>query len=275
MIDGKQQYGGYAASAAALSMASSSGGNIYYTLDGSDPRPPQQTTTTEAPSIVLVSQDADKRVVVPSAAIDDAWKGGSDFNDSAWALVTGSPGGIGFDRTASSGGDYTPWISLNLESQMYGSGKNSSCYIRIPFVLAASDVQDLASLTLKLLYDDGFVAYLNGVEIQRASFAATPAWNSRAGASRNAGSTFSSYDVSGSLNALRQGENVLAIQGMNSSSSSDDLLIVGQLVAGKGATGQQGLSQYKAPVRLTRSTHVKARVSSGTTWSAWQTPCTL
>ncbi len=268
MIDGKQQYGGYAASAAALSMASSSGGNIYYTLDGSDPRPPQQTTTTEAPSIVLVSQDADKRVVVPSAAIDDAWKGGSDFNDSAWALVTGSPGGIGFDRTASSGGDYTPWISLNLESQMYGSGKNSSCYIRIPFVLAASDVQDLASLTLKLLYDDGFVAYLNGVEIQRASFAATPAWNSRAGASRNAGSTFSSYDVSGSLNALRQGENVLAIQGMNSSSSSDDLLIVGQLVAGKGATGQQGLSQYKAPVRLTRSTHVKARVSSGTTWSA-------
>ncbi len=263
LVDGKQQYGGQCRSGAALGMANLSPGNIYYTLDGSDPRPPQ-VSASQVQTTTLVPQEATKRVLVPTGPVNDAWKGGSSFDDSAWALVTGSPGGIGYDRTPSPA-DYSSWISLNVETQVYGVTAHPSCYIRIPFTLAASDIESLGSLTLKMLYDDGFVAYLNGVQVLRVGFAATPAWNSRAIGIHEAGTTFSSYDLSGSLSSLRPGENVLAIQGMNATTNSDDLLIVAELTASK-STNPGTL--YKAPISLTRSTHVKARVSSGTTWSA-------
>ncbi len=39
-------------------------------------------------------------------------------------------------------------------------GSNATAYVRLPFLVA--DTEDLDQLTLRLLYNDGFVAYLNG-----------------------------------------------------------------------------------------------------------------
>jgi len=83
--------------------------------------------------LTLVSEQADKRVLVPTATISDNWRGGNTFDDSTWLSCTGAPGGVGFE--ASSG--YAPLISLDLKTQMYGSGKNTTCYIRIPFTVDA------------------------------------------------------------------------------------------------------------------------------------------
>ena len=63
---------------------------------------------------------------------------------------------------------------------MYGSGKNNTCYIRVPFTVDADTLADVNDLTLKVRYDDGFVAYLNGKEVARRNFTGTPAWNSHA-----------------------------------------------------------------------------------------------
>ncbi len=71
-------------------------------------------------------------------------------------------------------------ITLDTQAQMYGSGKNNSCYIRIPFTVDASVLSRISKLTLKMRYDDGFVAYLNGKEVARRNFTGTPAWNSHA-----------------------------------------------------------------------------------------------
>lgn len=77
-------------------------------------------------SLAVVQEQADKRVLVPTGSVSGDWKGGRAFNDSGWKLCVGSPGGVGYDRDT----DYESLISLDLEAQMYGSGKNNTCYIR-------------------------------------------------------------------------------------------------------------------------------------------------
>ena len=60
------------------------------------------------------------------------------------------------------------------------TARNASCLLRIPFEVSAADVNGLTSLTLNVRYDDGFVIYLNGVEIARKNFTGDPTWNSAA-----------------------------------------------------------------------------------------------
>ena len=48
---------------------------------------------------------------------------------------------------------------------MYGI--NSSVYWRVPF--SVTNPADIASLRFRARYDDGFVAYLNGVEVGRSN----------------------------------------------------------------------------------------------------------
>jgi len=184
-----------------------------------NPQSKKTTTTT----VVLVAEQADKRVLVPTAAISDDWRGGKAFDDSTWTLCTGGPGGIGFEK----GQGYQSLITLDTSAQMYGSGKNNSCYVRIPFAVTPKVLADTTRLVLKVRYDDGFVAYLNGTEVARAEFTGTPAWNSHAdNAIESAGQDFDAYvDITQFIGDLKAGTNILAIQAMNSGTSSSDFLI--------------------------------------------------
>ena len=202
------------------------------TPDGADkleffPSPTPGAANPGGPKIVttlrtLVAEAADKRVLVPTAAVSDDWKGGRAFDDSAWKSCKGSPGGVGFET----GAGYETLLSLDLRSQMYGSGKNDTCYIRVPFTADANTLTDVNGLTLNVRYDDGFVAYLNGKEVARRNFTGTPVWNSHADAAReaNVADIDESIDVTGFLGSLKVGANILAIHGMNSSNTSSDLL---------------------------------------------------
>src|SRR3989449_10963748 len=71
---------------------------------------------------------------------------------------------------------YRPFIKTDVQSQM--SGVNPTAYLRIPFT--ASNPASLQSLTLRMRYDDGFAAYLNGQEVARRNAPTTPQWNSAA-----------------------------------------------------------------------------------------------
>ncbi|HPC93807.1 MAG TPA: CotH kinase family protein [Sedimentisphaerales bacterium] len=231
-------------------------GVIYYTLDGSDPRPPQAAPAA-IETVTLVPVGAAKRVLVPTGPVDDAWRGGSAFDDAAW--ISGS-GGVGYE--ASTG--YEQFFSIDVRESMYG--RNPSCYIRIPFVVSG-DPAELNYMVLRARYDDGFVAYLNGVEIQRTMFSGTPAWNSSAEANHDdmAALLFEDFEVSLPPGLLRAGANVLAIHGLNSSASSSDFLISVELVAGHVATPGAGqvsgeVYTYEGPITITASTQIKARV---------------
>ena len=55
---------------------------------------------------------------------------------------------------------------------------NPTCYIRIPFTVSAQDLAGLTGLALNIRYDDGFIAYLNGVKVAEDYADSTPAWDS-------------------------------------------------------------------------------------------------
>jgi hypothetical protein len=262
-INGSEQNGGLVRANSIFSMTGDSG-SLYYTLDGSDPHSTGQTNHSSS-EVTLVAENAGKRVLVPTGSINNNWKGGSYFNDAGWISGTG---GVGYEQ----GSGYEQLISLDLLNRMYDG--NTTCYIRIPFALDAPS-EDLVSLQLKIRYDDGFIAYLNGTEVARRNFSGTPSWNSSADTTHSDSEAvnFEEIDISPYLIALHSGNNILAIQGLNASPTSSDFLISTELTATQDISSSQvdsppGVLQYTSPVTLTRSTLVKSRVLSGNTWSA-------
>jgi len=264
-INGSYQHGGYVPAGAALSMTP--GGTIWYTLDGSDPRLPATVPTQTTGTSVLVKEDAPKRVLIPTSDIGQAWKSGQPFDDSGW--ISGA-GGVGFEKSAG----YESYFRINVLDAMYG--KNCSCYIRIPFTLTRAGLQNISKLTLRVRYDDGFVAYLNGAEVQRVFADGTPAWNASATGSHldSDAIIFENFDLTSQLNALREGDNLLAIHALNQATTSSDFLLSVELTTTPKATNSNpsGVAptaiQYASPATLTTSVCVKARALSGTTWSA-------
>ncbi|NIQ93644.1 MAG: hypothetical protein GWN87_05130, partial [Desulfuromonadales bacterium] len=85
----------------------------------------------------------------------------------------------------------------------------------------------IVSLTLNLRFDDGFVAWLNGAKIASVNDPAPLAWNSAATGPADetpARGNGVDFDISAHAGHLVVGENVLAIQLLNTDISSDDLL---------------------------------------------------
>jgi len=231
-------------------------GTLYYTLDGSDPRPAGVAPGT-IETVTLVTENAAKRVLVPTGPISDAWKSDLRFDDSSW--ISGA-GGVGYERDSG----YQNYFGIDVGDQMYN--RNASCLIRVPFVVSR-DLTTLGKLTLKVRYDDGFVAYLNGVEIGRALFSGEPTWNSTAYSTHAdfEATTFEEFNITAYAGLLWQGQNLLAIQAMNSPVNSSDFLLSVELEAAMASLpGGNQMSNaarlYTGPFAVTESTQVKARV---------------
>ena len=121
------------------------------------------------------------------------------------------------------------------------SGIMTSCYFRIPFVLD-TDPNELNSISLKIRYDDGFVAYINGEELTRDNFdpdVEFPDWNDNADSGHSDSDArllqpfrVNRVDDPNVFNALQPGDNILAIHGLNVGTGSSDFLISAQLHAG-------------------------------------------
>ena len=122
-----------------------------------------------------------------------------------------------------------------MRSRMMGI--NPGCYVRVPFTV--SGVSRISALTLRMRYNDGFVAYLNGQEIARQNAPATPLFNDVATASRTSEQALEPeiMDVSTGLSVLINGTNVLAIHGLNDSVASDSFLVLPELSGTEGLAG--------------------------------------
>jgi len=253
-VNGMAQHGGRVSEGARLKLLGSGGREtISYSLDGADPRLdelPRQTAET------LVPLASEKRVLVPRAPVAAAWQGGMGFDDSAWRAGSGK---VGFDLAWNANLD----LGLDLQEEMWN--QNTSCYVRIPFVMSG-DPAFYQTLLLKVWYDDGFIAYLNGVEVQRANAPADVGWESHASRAHEAGTVPETFDVSEHRHLLQAGNNVLALHGLNGALSSPDFLIAAAL-EGLQASGST-LLEYTGPVTLSRSVHVRARTWAPQQWSA-------
>jgi hypothetical protein len=179
-------------------------------------QPGQYATTA------LVSAGAAASVLIPASdSLGRTWTGGNEpFDDSAWTAGTGNTTGIGYDRDP----DYLTDIGTNIYSQMYNI--RQSFYTRISFERTNRGVVD--TMTLKMKYDDGFIAYLNGQKIAERNAPVSPVYNSPATASHESYG-YETIDVSTYIYCLKNGENILAIHGLNYGLTSSDLLILPEL----------------------------------------------
>lgn len=114
---------------------------------------------------------------------------------------------------------------------------NASAYVRAPFQV--TDAATVTLLTLKVRYDDGFVAWINGSEVLRINGPETLAFNSTATA-KHSSAVAEEFRVGVNAGLLKDGANVLAVQGLNASASDSDFLIQTELVATRtlGASAQ-------------------------------------
>jgi hypothetical protein len=110
---------------------------------------------------------AAKRVLVPTVDLGMKWAA-PEFNDSAWVSVTGS---VGYDSNTNAAAA----TGANLRERMFG--RNASAFLRVPFDVADPSFE---TLRLRLRYEDGFIAYLNGWEVARRNAPAKAQWNSTA-----------------------------------------------------------------------------------------------
>ena len=171
------------------------------------------------PGEVLLSEEAQGRALVPTNGdVDDQWMR-PEFDDSTW--ITGR-NGAGFETQEG----YESQISeeFNFQSQLHRQG--SSVYLRFPFETADPNALPNGRLVLKVKYDDGFVAYLNGHRVAAGNAPEQIAWDSRATGSHDdpAALQFALFDISEHADKIQAGANLLAIHGMNLDPGSTDML---------------------------------------------------
>ncbi|MBA7481158.1 hypothetical protein ES707_16628 [subsurface metagenome] len=270
-INGGYQHGGYISDTDSLSMTGA--GTIYYTTDGNNILISSDVNVPEPPEPnILVAEAGAKTVLVPTSNIGTSWRGGSEpYDDSGWnsgTYVSGKTGGVGYET----GSGYEDYISYDVESEM--DEVMGSCYIRIPFTVDGGELADYTVLKLKLRYDDGFVVYINGVEVERQNAPATLEWDSEGQGLHDDGAAvvFQDFYISSHISDLHAGTNILAIQGLNSPKTSSDFLISAELEAGQSSSSDANLApgtfQYSSPFMLDHSAVVKARAFDDPDWSA-------
>ncbi len=177
-------------------------------------------------TVVLVPEDADKRVLVPQEDIGQEWKTEPIGDDTLWLHCTGEPGGVGFDQED----EYAKHISLDVSEHM--AYRQTTCYVQAEFEVKSSDLAEFDYLALQVRFDDGFVAFINGHRVVQENAPAHVHWRSGASQPHEANST-NTLDISQHLDKLKRGNNILAIHALNVSGDSPDFLISAKLYARK------------------------------------------
>ncbi|HZZ27533.1 MAG TPA: lamin tail domain-containing protein [Pirellulales bacterium] len=188
-------------------------------------------TATSTTTDMLVDEDAPVKVLVPAttSTLASNWNT-VGFDDSNW--LAGQIG-VGYDTAPTATQDYRPFINTDVGAMMNVSPQRNAAFLRLAF--SETNVSQLTSLTLQLRYDDGFVAYLNGTEVARANFTGAPGSGSSASNTHTdtQAEVYQNFNISSFVNKLVNGNNVLAIAGLNQSGNLTDFLIDPLLSAGR------------------------------------------
>ncbi|MCH2064829.1 MAG: FG-GAP-like repeat-containing protein [Roseibacillus sp.] len=178
--------------------------------------------------VTYVASDAAGKVLVPNGPLNGLWRGGDETGfaagggDAGWSTVTQ---GIGYDQNQTT---YDPFIGSDLQAVMYRN--HPTACLRLPFNVDNPAV--VTSLVMELRYDDGFAAWLNGVPVAGDNLPnGSLSWNSSAPSSRpdSRAVDFNAFDLGDNVSNLQAGRNILALQGLNRSSTNRDFLLQARL----------------------------------------------
>lgn len=206
---------------------------------------------TESSFSVLVDNSTLVRTLVPTdGSLGTTWISPT-FDDSSWEGDPTRTAGVGYEGSPTSENNYASLINAPLTPLPTGL---PTAYARFEFQLAS--VADINQLSLAMQFDDGFVAYLNGVEVASANAPTSPTWNSvsTAGTPDDQAVEPVNFDLIDHLDELNVGTNVLAFQLLNRSAGSSDLLLVPELSVGQAALVDPVVPGYfETPTPATRN----------------------
>ncbi len=138
------------------------------------------------------------------------------FDDSSWSSGM-APLGYG-----------EPWITTLLSQGPSGTNSNPTTYLRREFNVDL-DPADVEHFLFAALYDDGFVAYLNGVEVARSpSMPGGPISYGTLSGNHEA-VAYEKFDLQAFASLLVPGQNVFAVEIHQTSPTSSDLVFDGAL----------------------------------------------
>ena len=194
----------------------------------------------------LVNRGDSFRYLLPQSTPSRSWTS-LGYDDSSWQQGSSGFGyGDGDDATQVPAG--TP-----------------SVYTRIVFTI--DNLELINNLFLDMDFDDGFIAHINGVEVARFNMLeSTPSFNSTAIVDREAtiyqSGTPLRFEINNFSDLLNSGENVLAIQVHNISSSSSDMSLIPYLSAYYLGTTSDGESPPDILAFQDASLHTNFKISS-------------
>ncbi|MHC4546047.1 MAG: lamin tail domain-containing protein, partial [Planctomycetota bacterium] len=150
-------------------------------------------------------------------------------------FATFDPASFDLVGDTASGGLYVSSMSNEVETdvQQQMQNINASLWTRIEFNLEEGQRDIFDTLTLRMKYEDGFVAYLNGQYIAEQNAPASLQWNSTATSDRPSEDSlvFEEINLMAFVDVLQTGTNALAIHGLNDDPANDEFLILPELVA--------------------------------------------
>ncbi len=221
--------------------------------------------------------DSVKIYIATDDSLGLGWTIPAFVTDSSW--TDGSSGtGVGYERNSG----YENVIDTDVEGPMYD--KATSVYCRMEFTYTGG--QDIQTLVLGMKYDDGFIAYLNGVEVCRSNNITNDTPGIASAANHEASDSYEEFDITAYANQLLVGTNILAIHGINYSQTSSDMLVLPELiVTGNASTPvwyttdgsdprliggdvNPAAIEYAGPFPLTHSRRIRARTLEDGQWSA-------
>ncbi|MSU36646.1 MAG: hypothetical protein EXS36_16415 [Pedosphaera sp.] len=117
---------------------------------------------------------------------------------------------------------------------------SSSLYLRYPFSIDPDPVRRADTLQLRVEYNDGFIAYIDGKEVFRRNAPAVASFNAAALEKLPDGCPmgFEILDISSAIPLLKSGANVLAVQALNSSIGDPLFLFFAELTGSRRREGR-------------------------------------
>ncbi len=194
----------------------------------------------------LINQGDLFKYIIPTSEPNYNWRT-SSFNDSNW-----SEGISGFGYADGDDATLIPNGTLSV-------------YLRKKFTI--ENLDKITSLILDMDFDDGFVAYINGIEVARANINGNPpTYNSPTitytEAQIYSGGTPERFLIPEFKTFLNEGENTLTIQAHNTGSNSSDFTIIPFLSAIFSTPNYSGIKPPAILELTTNSFHTNFKISS-------------
>jgi hypothetical protein len=193
-------------------------------LVGASDSPPVAMASALPPVVRLEGGRA--AAVLDGSASDDG-DGGTQGLSYRWRKLSG-PGGDRIERPSGWERGSVP-IGFGDGDDATVLGDMRGAYLSV-FLVREVEVRDAAGArgaSLRIHYDDGFAAYLNGVEIARVNLAAGAAHDAPATAAIEPEEIV--IDLATRLDLFLEGRNLLAIEAHNAALDSSDLTISAEL----------------------------------------------